>query len=352
MAGEQTTGESSPGGQVLIYQDGALNLQVRLEGQTVWLTQRLIADLYQTSVPNINQHLATIYEDRELDPAATIQTEGSRQVSRTVDHYNLEAILAVGYRVRSPRGTIFRQWATQRLSELLVKGFVLDDERIKAGRTIGGDYFDELLARIRDIRASERRFYQKITDIYATSIDYDPTQEISIQFFKTVQNKVHWAITGQTAAEIIHHRVDAAKPNLGLTNWRGAVVRKQDMGIAKNYLTAPELAALNNLVEQYLIFAQGQAMRRVPMHMTDWVKKLDAFLAINDRAILTHAGQISHEMALAKAELAYDKARALGNAADRPVDADFDRAITQLAKLPKPPKARGKKLAAKPELEE
>jgi hypothetical protein len=217
-----------------------------------------------------------------------------------VEFYNLDAILSVGYRVKSRVATRFRIWATQRLREYIVKGFVLDDERLK-NPDLPFDYFEELTRRIQDIRTSERRFYQKITDIYATSIDYDPTQEISLLFFKTVQNKVHWAITGQTAAEIIHRRVDAAKRNLGLTNWRGAVIRKQDVAIAKNYLTETELAALNNLVEGYLIFAEGQALRRIPMHMTDWIAKLDGFLKLNDRDILTHAGRISHEMALAKA---------------------------------------------------
>ncbi len=196
------------------------------------------------------------------------------------------------------------------------------------------------MRRIQDIRTSERRFYQKITDIYATSIDYDPTQEVSLLFFKTVQNKVHWAITGQTAAEIIHDRVDAAKPNLGLTNWRGAVIRKQDVSIAKNYLSEPELEALNNLVEQYLIFAQGQAMRRVPMHMADWIEKLNGFLTLNDRDILTHAGRISHEMAQAKAELEYDKFKALAAHSPRPVDADFEQATKDLKKLPKPKKPK------------
>ena len=197
-----------------------------------------------------------------------------------------------------------------------------------------------LMRRIQDIRTSERRFYQKITDIYATSIDYDPTQEVSLLFFKTVQNKVHWAITGQTAAEIVHGRVDAAKPTLGLTNWRGAVIRKPDVIIAKNYLTEPELAALNNLVEQYLVFAQGQAMRRIPMHMADWISKLDAFLTLNDRDILTHAGRISHDMAQAKAELEYDTFRARIAGEPRPVDADFDTAVEQLPKLPKPKKLK------------
>jgi hypothetical protein len=246
----------------------------------------------------------------------------------------LDAILSVGYRVKSAVATRFRIWATQRLREYIVKGFVLDDERLK-NPDQPFDYFEELMRRIQDIRTSERRFYQKITDIYATSIDYDPTQEVSLMFFKTVQNKVHWAITG---------RVDAAKSNLGLTNWRGAAIRKQDVSIAKNYLNEPELAALNNLVEQYLIFAQGQAMRRVPMHMADWIEKLNGFLTLNDRDILTHAGRISHEMALAKAELEYDKFKALATSAPRPVDTDFEMATKDLkhlprSKKPKPPKA-------------
>jgi hypothetical protein len=210
-------------------------------------------------------------------------------VQRRVDFYNLDAIISVGYRVKSAVATRFRIWATQRLREYIVKGFVLDDERLK-NPDLPFDYFEELMRRIQDIRTSERRFYQKITDIYATSIDYDPTQEVSIRFFKTIQNKVHWAITGQTAAEIIYDRVDATKPNLGLTNWRGAAIRKQDVAIAKNYLSEPELAALNNLVEGYLIFAQGQAMRRVAMHMADWTKKLDGFLTLNERTSLPTPG--------------------------------------------------------------
>ena len=238
--------------------------------------------------------------------------------------------------------TRFRIWATQRLREFIVKGFTLDDERLK-NPDQPFDYFEELARRIQDIRTSERRFYQKITDIYATSIDYDPTHETSLSFFKTVQNKVHWAITGQTAAEIVHGRADASKPNLGLTNWRGALIRKPDVAIAKNYLTEPELAALNNLVEQYLIFAQGQAMRRIPMHMADWIAKLDAFLDLNERDILTHAGRISHEMAQTKAELEYDKYKTLHAGHPRPVDADFEQAIKQLPQSPAPKPRRKKK---------
>jgi len=335
------------GGQFLIYQteDGKLKVDVRFEGETVWLSQAHMAELFQTTKQNVSMHIQNIYEERELDRGATVkesltvQREGNRSVQRRVEFYNLDVIISVGYRVKSHRGTQFRIWATQRLREYIVKGFVLDDERLK-NPDQPFDYFEELTRRIQDIRTSERRFYQKITDIYATSIDYDPTQEISIRFFKTVQNKVHWAITGQTAAEIVHGRVDAAKPNLGLTNWRGAVIRKQDVAIAKNYLTEPELAALNNLIEQYLIFAEGQAMRRVVMHMADWIKKLDAFLTLNERDILTHAGRISHETAQAKAELEYDKFKVLTAVDARSVDTDFDQATKQLQKLPKPKKPK------------
>lgn len=336
-----------PGGQFLVYQtqDGKLKIDVRFEGETVWLTQQHMAELFQTSQQNISLHLQNIYAEGELEIEAThkeslsVRQEGKRSVRRRVDFYNLDAILSVGYRVKSAVATRFRIWATRLLREYIVKGFILDDERLK-NPDQPFDYFEELMRRIQDIRTSERRFYQKITDIYATSIDYDPTQELSISFFKTVQNKVHWAITGQTAAEIIHGRVDAAKPNLGLTNWRGAVIRKQDVSIAKNYLSEPELEALNNLVEQYLIFAQGQAMRRVPMHMADWIEKLNGFLTLNDRDVLTHAGRISHEMAQAKAELEYNKLKARYAGAPRAVDADFEQATKDLKKLPKPKKPK------------
>lgn len=336
-----------PGGQFLVYQteDGKLKIEVRFEGETVWLTQQHMTDLFQTTKQNVSLHIQNLYEERELERGATVkesltvQMEGKRSVQRRVEFYNLDVIISVGYRVKSLRGTQFRIWATQRLREYIVKGFVLDDERLK-NPDQPFDYFEELMRRIQDIRTSERRFYQKITDIYATSIDYDPTQEVSLLFFKTVQNKVHWAITGQTAAEIVHGRVDAAKPNLGLTNWRGAVIRKQDASIAKNYLSEPELAALNNLVEQYLIFAQGQAMRRVPMHMADWIEKLNGFLTLNDRDILTDAGRISHETAQSKAELEYEKFKALTASAPRAVDSDFEQATKDLKKLPRLPKPK------------
>ncbi len=260
--------DSQKGSQMLIYQseDGQTKIEVQLEAESVWLTQKQMAELFQTTVPNINLHLKNIFEEGELDTKSTVkdfltvQNEGGRQVKRTRKFYNLDAIISVGYRIKSHVATRFRIWATQRLKEYIIKGFVLDDERLK-NPDQPFDYFDELLRRIQDIRTSEKRFYRKITDIYAISADYDPTLDISISFFKTVQNKMHWAITGQTAAEIIHRRADHTMPNMGLTSWRGPKVRKQDVVIAKNYLDGAELSALNNLVEQYLVFAEGQAMR-------------------------------------------------------------------------------------------
>lgn len=298
-------------GDFIIYQSelGQTRLEVRLSGETVWLTQKMMAELFQTSVPNINMHLKNIVEEQELTEAAVIKdfliTAADGKNYRT-KHYNLDAILSVGYRIKSHTATRFRQWATQQLKEFIVKGFVMDDERLK-NPDQPFDYFDELLRRIQDIRTAEKRFYRKITDIYATSVDYDPTLNISIDLFKAVQNKMHWAIHGHTAAEIIHQRADSSKANMGLTNWRGDKVRKQDVVNAKNYLDEAELAALNNLVEQYLVFAEGQAMRRIPMTMQDWVKKLDGFMTLNDRDILDHAGKVSHQMAKELAEGEYDK---------------------------------------------
>ena len=300
--------------QLVIYQTetGVTKIDVRFQDETVWLSQQLMTELFQTTKQNISLHIRNIYEDKELLPQATvkefltIQKEGERQVSRKVDFYNLDMIISVGYRVKSHVATRFRIWATQRLKEYIVKGFVLDDERLK-NPDQPFDYFDELLRRIQDIRTSERRFYQKITDIYATSVDYDPTDKMSIDFFKTVQNKMHWAITGKTAAEIINKRADSKKPNMGLTNWRGAKISKDDVEIAKNYLNEKELLALNNLVEQYLIFAEGQAMRRIPMYMRGWIDKLDSFLQLNEREILMHAGKISHQIAMGIAKKEYKK---------------------------------------------
>lgn len=336
-------GPAVPQGRVLIYRDGATQLQVRIEGQTVWLTQRLMAELYQVSVPTVNEHLATLYGDGELAPEATIRSyrivrsEGSRQVSRLVEHYNLDVVLAVGYRVRSARGTAFRQWATARLSELLVKGFTLDDERIKAGRTIGGEYFDELLERIRAIRASERMFYQKITDIYATSIDYDANAEATRTFFATVQNKLHWAVHGQTAAEVIATRADASRPHMGLTTWRNAPrgpVRRTDAVVAKNYLSEDESRELNRIVSMYLDYAEDQARRKNPMHMSDWVARLDSFLQFNERNVLAHAGKIAHELAQDHAQREFGKydAEQMRLAAAQP-SSDFDRTVEEVRRL-------------------
>lgn len=307
-----------PKGEIILFQsnDGQTKIQVRFEGKSVWLTQAAIAELFQTTPQNITIHLKAIYEEAELTEEATckeylqVRHEGKRQVSRNLKHYSLEAVLAVGYRVRSPRGTQFRQWATAQLRELLVKGFVMDDDRLKEGKSIGQDYFDELLLRIRDIRASERRFYQKITDIYATSIDYDGKAEITQEFYATVQNKLHWATHGQTAAEVIKSRADAAKKNMGLTTWKNSPhgpIRKQDVSIAKNYLNEEELAALNRTVGMYLDYAEDQALSRKPMHMADWVGKLDGFLRFNEKNILAHAGKISHQLALEHAEGEFEK---------------------------------------------
>ncbi|GIN13102.1 2-hydroxyacid dehydrogenase [Shouchella clausii] len=290
---------------LLMYQtdNGDTKIQVRLEGETVWMTQRAMAELFQKGVPTINEHIKNIYAEGELTEEATIrknrivQVEGSREVEREVTFYNLEMIIAVGYRVRSHRGTQFRQWATERLNEYIVKGFTMDDERLKEMRNIGSDYFDELLERIRDIRASERRFYQKITDIYATSIDYDPSTPIAREFFATVQNKLHFAIHGHTASELIMKRADASKPNMGLTSWKGDKVHKQDAVVAKNYLTQEELSELNRIVTMYLDYAETQAKKKKPMYMKDWAGKLDAFLEFNEHDILTNAGKIKAKVA-------------------------------------------------------
>jgi hypothetical protein len=323
--------------QFLIYQteNGETKIDVRFQDETVWLTQKTMAELFQVKPQNITMHLKNIYAEGELSEEATckeflqVQTEGKREVKRKQKFYNLDAIISVGYRIKSHIATKFRQWATQRIREYIVKGFVLDDERLK-NPDLPFDYFEELLQRIQDIRTSEKRFYRKITDIYATSVDYDPNAEISIKFFQTVQNKMHWAITGKTAAEIINERADSTKPNMGLTNWRGDKIRKSDVTIAKNYLNEKELKALNNLVEQYLIFAEGQAMRRIPMYMKDWAKKLDAFLSLNDREILRNAGSISHELAKRNAELEYDKFSERQQKLPSKADEDFDNAIKKI----------------------
>lgn len=305
----------APTSEIIFFQqeDGRSRIQVRLDNGTVWLTQRLLSELYQVSVPTINEHLGNVFDEQELAPEATIrkfrivQTEGTREVSRLVDHYNLDVILAVGYRVRSNRGTQFRRWATERLTEYLTKGFVLDDERLKQGRSLGTDYFDELLERIREIRASEKRFYQKIRDIYALSIDYDARTDETKAFFQIVQNKLLWAITGSTAAEIIADRASAEKPNMGLTTWKGTKVRKADVTVAKNYLNDDEVRQLNRIVTMYLDYAEEQAERRKPLYMRDWREKLDLFLQFNERAVLRDAGRISADIAQQLALGEYEK---------------------------------------------
>jgi len=288
--------------QILFYQseDGKSRIEVRLEEGTVWLTQARIAELYQITKQNVSLHIRNIINDRELEEGSVVKeyltTAADGKNYRTL-YYNLDMILAIGYRVRSPRGTQFRRWATGRLSEYLIKGFVMDDERLRDGRNIGADYFDELLERIRDIRASEKRFYQKIRDIYTLAIDYDPHAKTTLEFFRTVQNKLHWAITGHTAAEIIAERADSDKPNMGLTTWKGAKVRKTDVTVAKNYLNESEIRALNRIITMYLDYAEIQAERKQPVYMSEWKDKLDAFLRFNEQEILADKGSVPMELA-------------------------------------------------------
>jgi hypothetical protein len=335
------------GTEFLLYrsEDGQARIEVRMAGETVWLSLAQMSELFGRDKSVISRHVRNVYQEGELSPAgtvavfATVQQEGDRQVSRDIEFYNLDVVISVGYRVKSLRGTQFRIWATQQLRDYLVKGFLLDDARFKAGRD--GVYFDELLARIRDIRSSEKVFWRKVLDIYATSIDYDPKNDLSKQFFATVQNKMHWAVHGHTAAEVIVARADAAKPNMGLTSWEGARPRRQDVEIAKNYLGPDELDALNRIVNLYLEFAEGQALRRRPMTMAQWITKLDDFLRISDYAVLAHAGKVSHDKALAKAHAEYEKFRKVLDELPSPVEKDFDAAadLTPLVEVEK----RGRK---------
>lgn len=296
--------------QFLLYQttDGGIRIETRMQNETVWLTINQMAELFGVDKSGISRHLKNIFKSGELDSLAVVAifaTTASDNKTYQVEYYNLDAIISVGYRVNSIRGTQFRIWATQRLSEYIIKGFTMDDERLKnAG---GGNYFDELLARIRDIRSSEKVFWRKVLDIYATSIDYDGSTETSRTFFKIIQNKMHWAAHGQTAAEIIYQRSDANKPNMGMTNWTGTAIRKNEAEIAKNYLKEPELDILNRIVTMYLEFAEMQALSHKPMTMNDWIQKLDDFLKVSDRDLLTHSGKISHEAALKKAHAEYKK---------------------------------------------
>ena len=323
-------------GEFLLYttEDGVAKLEVRMVDETVWLSLRQMAELFQRDKSVISRHIKNIYEEGELVPQATVanfatvQREGARAVGREVTHYNLDVIISVGYRVKSHRGTQFRIWATQRLRDYVVKGFAMDDERLK--RAGGGNYFDELLARIRDIRSSEKVFWRKVLDIYATSIDYDPSIDASQLFFATVQNKMHWGAHGHTAAQIVYQRADATLPNMGMTTWAGEQPRKTDAVIAKNYLAESELKTLNRIVMAYLEFAELRALDRRPMYMTDWIAKLDEFLRISEREILDHTGSVSHEQALQKAEIEFEKYRqALLNEAS-PVERHFDEAVKTL----------------------
>ena len=334
-----------PASEIILYQteDNQTRLQVRLEGETVWLTQAQMAELFQRERSVITKHIRNIFEEGELVEKAVCasyaHTAADGKTYQTV-YYNLDVIISVGYRVRSHRGTQFRIWATQRLREYIVKGFAMDDERLKRGGS--GNYFEELLARIRDIRSSEKEFWRKVLEIYATSIDYDPSVEASQQFFVTVQNKMHWAAHGQTAAEVIHARVDAAKPQAGMTNWVGAKPSKAEAVIAKNYLSPEELNVLNRIVVAYLELAEVQALNRQPMYMRDWVAKLDDFLRLSGRDILKHAGKISHEQAARKAELEFENFHRAQLAEPSQVEKDFEAAVKELKKLPAPSRKKKK----------
>ncbi len=327
--------------EFLLYQteDGLTKVEVRFIGETAWLSLTQMAELFQRDKSVISRHISNVFKEGELLPGATVakyatvQKEGEREVTRKVDYYNLDVIISVGYRVKSHRGTQFRIWSTQRLHEYIVKGFTLDDERLK--RAGGGNYFDELLERIRDIRSSEKVFWKKVLEIYSTSIDYEPRAEASQRFFATVQNKMHWAVHGQTAAEVVVARADASKPHMGLTSWIGERPRKADIAVAKNYLTEDELAALNRVVNAYLEFAQLQAINRKPMYMADWIRKLDAFLRLSERDILTHGGKVSHGDAAAKAELEYDRFTAERRAFPAPVEKHFEEAMHEVKLLDK-----------------
>ena len=326
-------------GEVLLYTtpNAGVRVEVYYQAETFWLSQRRMAELFGVEVPTINYHCKEVFGSKELREEGTIrkirivQQEGNREVARDVDFYNLDVVIAVGYRVNSFQATQFRIWATTTLREFIVKGFVLDAERLKQGKQFGADYFEELLERIREIRASERRFYLKITDIYEQcSTDYDPDAEITKTFFKTVQNKLHWAITKKTAAEIVAGRADSSKRNMGLTTWKNAPkgrIRKSDVVVAKNYLQEQEIRELERIVSMYLDYAELQASRRIPMRMSNWVERLDAFLKFNEYEILKSPGTVSHEVAKALAEGEYEKFRVLR---DREYVSDFEKQVKRI----------------------
>jgi hypothetical protein len=336
-----TESEKTNEGELILYQtqEGAVRIEVLYQSETFWLNQKKIAELFGVDLRTISYHLNEIYDSGELRREATlrknwrVQLEGKREVRREIDFYNLDAIISVGYRVNSTQATRFRIWATRTLREFVIKGFVLDDERLKLNKRFGRDYFDELLERIREIRASERRFYLKITDIYEQcSIDYDPHADITQTFFKTVQNKLHWAVTGKTAAEIIAERADAAKPTMGLTTWKNAPhgkILKGDVLIAKNYLIESEIKELERIVTMYLDYAENQGARQIPMRMADWVAKLDAFLQFNEYEVLTSAGRVSAEIAKQLAEEQYATFRVQQ---DLRFESDFEKEIKRIEK--------------------
>lgn len=351
--------EPEPLGEIILYQtaDGQTRVECRFAEESLWLSQALMADLFQVTVPTINEHLKHLYADRELDSMATIRKfrivrqEGDRQVSRLIDHYNLDAILAVGYRVRSDRGTQFRRWATETLREYLVKGFAMDDERLKnppVDEAGVPDYFDELLERIRDIRASERRMYLRVREIFALAGDYDPKNPEVPVFFQTIQNKMHYAATGQTAAELIAARADSDEPNMGLTSWKGGVVRKGDVTVAKNYLHEDEITELNRIVVMWLDYAEDQARRRRQVFLRDWTAKLDEFLAFNEREVLEGRGSVSKAQADARAAAEYEvfaeRRRALLEAeGERATRQALEAAAKDLPDRPPEPGTRGRK---------
>lgn len=335
-------------GELILYQtpQGTVRVEVLYEGETFWLNQKRIAELFGVDLRTVSEHLNNIYAsgelrlDRTIRKIRRVQTEGGREVRREIEFYNLDAIISVGYRVNSTQATQFRIWATQTLREFVIKGFVLDDERLKLNKRFGKDYFDELLERIREIRASERRFYLKITDIYEQcSIDYDKNALITQTFFKTVQNKLHWAVTGKTAAEIITSRADASKPTMGLTTWKNAPdgkILKTDVSVAKNYLIEQEIKELERIVGMYLDYAENQAARQIPMKMADWVQRLDAFLRFNEYDVLTNAGSVSAEVARQLAEEQFVQFRVKQ---DRAFESDFEKEVKRIVKKTRrPPK--------------
>ncbi|HQS52288.1 MAG: cell filamentation protein Fic [Sphingobacteriales bacterium 17-39-43] len=331
--------------EIIIYQnpEGNIKIDVRLDDETVWLTQSQLCDLFQKSKATISEHIKNVFEEEELNAATTVrkfrtvQQEGQRTVQREIDHYNLDVIISVGYRVKSTQGTQFRIWATQRLKEYIIKGFALNDDRFKSGSSM--NYFNELQERIREIRISERFFYQKIKDIYTTSIDYDPKDEKTIEFFKVVQNKLLWAISQQTAAELVYRRVDASLPLLGMQSFdknNTVSVRKADISIAKNYLIEKEIKLLGLLVEQYLAFAETMAQQQTPMYMADWIQRLDSILQLNGRELLNHAGKISHEKALQKSEAEFEKYKITQKVIEK--EQSLKEIEEDIKKLKKPPK--------------